>query len=73
MLVRKVTEIEATSPLGWGEALEEGLRRANKTLSGINEIEIRSKRIKIKNGRIVEYILRLNIIFTIADDYPLHL
>ena len=73
MHVYKVTEIEASSPLGWKEALEEGLNRANKTLSGINEIEIISKSVKIKDGKIAEYIVRLNIIFTIADDYPLHL
>ena len=45
MAVARVTELIASSPDGFREAVEEGLERAAKTLRGITGLEIAGKRV----------------------------
>jgi flavin-binding protein dodecin len=63
MAVARVTEIRASSPDGFQEAVIEGLKRASKTLRGLTGLEVLRKRVKVANGRIVEYRVDLKIIF----------
>lgn len=63
MAVARVTEIRASSPDGFQEAVIEGLKRANKTLRGLTGVEVLSKRVKVASGRIIEYRVDLKIIF----------
>jgi len=63
MAVARVTEIRASSPDGFQEAVVEGLKRANKTLRGITGVEVLSKRVKVADGRIIEYRVDLKLIF----------
>jgi flavin-binding protein dodecin len=63
MAVARVTEIRASSPDGFQEAVIEGLKRASKTLRGLTGLEVLGKRVKVANGKIVEYRVDLKIIF----------
>ena len=63
MAVARVTEIIASSPEGFREAVEEGLARATQTLRGITGLEVSNKRVKVERGLIVEYRVDMKIIF----------
>jgi dodecin len=61
--VARVTEIIASSPDGFREAVEEGLGRATRTLRNITGLEIIGKRVKVDRGQIVEYRVDMKIVF----------
>ncbi|HLK12445.1 MAG TPA: dodecin family protein [Candidatus Binatia bacterium] len=63
MAVARVTEVIASSPEGFREAVEEGLERAARTLRGITGLEVIGKRVKVERGQIVEYRVDLRITF----------
>jgi len=63
MAVARVTELIASSPDGFREAVEEGLERAAKTLRGITGLEIAGKRVKVERGQIIEYRVDLRVTF----------
>ena len=64
MAVARVTEIRASSPDGFQEAVIEGLKRATKTLRGITGLEVLGKRVKVgARGKIVEYRVDMKLIF----------
>ncbi len=65
MAVARVTEIRASSPEGFQEAVLEGLKRATKTLRGITGIEVLGKRVKVEAGKIVEYRVDMKLIFVL--------
>jgi hypothetical protein len=65
MAVARVTEIRASSPEGFQEAVLEGVRRAARTLRGITGIEVLDKRVKVEGGKIVEYRVDMKLIFVL--------
>ena len=67
MAVARVTEVIASSPDGFREAVEEGLVRAARTLRNITGLEVTGKRVKVDLGRIVEYRVDLKLIFLLED------
>jgi hypothetical protein len=67
MAVARVTEITASSPRGIQDAIEEGLRRASKTLRGITGLEVVSVKAKVEKGKVREYRVSLKITFVLED------
>jgi flavin-binding protein dodecin len=65
MAVARITEIIASSPEGFREAVEEGLERAAQTLRGITGLEVVEKRVKVERGLIVEYRVDMKIVFVL--------
>lgn len=63
MAVAKVTRITSSSPTSWQDAVQEGLKRASKTLRGITGLEIVSQKAKIIDGKITEYRVTIDITF----------
>jgi hypothetical protein len=61
--VARVTEIIASSPDGFREAVEEGVARAAETLRNLVGLEVVDKRVKIERGLIVEYRVGMKLIF----------
>ena len=61
--VARVTELIASSPDGFREAVEEGVARAARTLRNITGLEVLGKRVKVERGQIVEYRVEMKIIF----------
>jgi flavin-binding protein dodecin len=72
MWVSKVNELIGSSPDGFEEAARSVLERANRTVAGIRGIEVLDKRVKVQDGRIVEYRVRLRLVFDMAPDTALH-
>jgi len=58
-----VTEIIASSPDGFREAVEEGVARAARTLRNLTGLEVMSKRVKVERGLITEYRVDMKITF----------
>jgi dodecin len=67
MAVARVTEIVASSPDGFREAVDEGLARASRTLRGITGLEVIGKRVKVERGLIVEYRVEMKITFLLDE------
>jgi dodecin len=65
MAVARVSEVIASSPDGFREAVEEGLSRAASTLRGITGLEVIGKRVKVERGLIVEYRVDMKITFVL--------
>lgn len=63
MAVARVTEIIASSPDGFREAVEEGVARAASTLRNLTGLEVIGKRVKVERGLIVEYRVEMKLIF----------
>ena len=61
--VARVTEIIASSPDGFREAVEEGVARAAATLRNLTGLEVTGKRVKVQRGLIVEYRVEMKLIF----------
>lgn len=67
MAVARVTEITASSSKGIEQAIQEGLRRASKTLRGITGMEVVSVKAKVVRGKIQEYRVSLKITFVLEE------
>jgi dodecin len=67
MAVARVTEIVASSPDGFREAVDEGIARASRTLRGITGLEVIGKRVKVERGLIVEYRVEMKITFLLDE------
>ena len=63
--VARVTEIIASSPDGFREAVEEGVTRAAATLRNLTGLEVTGKRVKVQRGLIVEYRVEMKLIFVL--------
>jgi flavin-binding protein dodecin len=70
--VSKVNELIGSSPQSFEEAARSVVLRANRTLRGITGIEVLEKRVKVSDGRIEEYRVRLRLVFDMAPESVLH-
>ena len=67
MTVARVTEISATSPTSFEDALRQGIERANKTLRHVSSAWIKEQRVDLEEGRITDYQVNLLITFVLDD------
>lgn len=67
MSVARVTEIIASSKKGFEDALEQGLKRANKTLKNVQSAWVKDQYVQIKNGDVDQYRVALMITFILDD------
>jgi dodecin len=67
MSVAKVTEITATSPKSFDDAVRAGLKRASKTLKNIKGIWIKGFKVDVDNNRITDYRVDLKVTFVLDD------
>jgi flavin-binding protein dodecin len=63
--VARVTEIIAGSPKSFDEAIKVGFARATKTLRGVTGIRIMEFRIHVENSKVIEYRVRMEVIFVL--------
>jgi hypothetical protein len=63
--VARVTEIIAASPKSFDDAIQIGFARATKTLRGITGIRIMEMRVAVEDAKIVEYRVRMEVIFVL--------
>ena len=67
MSVARVTEIIASSPRSFDDAVLTGINRANKTLEQVKSAWIQDQQIKVDNGKIVEYRVSMKVTFVLKD------
>ena len=65
--VARVTEIIAASPKSFEDAITVGFKRATKTLRGITGMKIVEQRIAVENNKLVEYRVRMEVIFVLES------
>ena len=63
--VARVTEVISGSPNSFDEATKTGFERACKTLRGITGVRIVEQRISVKDNEMLEYRVRMEIIFVL--------
>jgi flavin-binding protein dodecin len=67
MSIAKVTEVISSSSKSFDDAVENGVKRASKTLKGITSAWVADQKVTIKDGRIDEYRVVLKITFVLED------
>lgn len=65
--VARVTDVIAASPKGFDDAINVGFSRATKTLRGITGMRVLEQRVAVENNQILEYRVRLEIIFVLEE------
>lgn len=67
MSVAKVTEIIASSTKGFDDAVEQGVKRADKTLKNIKSAWVKDQKAIVDGGEITEYRVTLKVSFVLKD------
>lgn len=67
MAVARVTELSATSPDSFDDAITQGVTRATKTLRNVTSAWVKEQRVEIKDNRIVEYQVNMLVTFVLDD------
>lgn len=67
MSIAKVSEISATSEIGFEEAIRMGIKRASKTLDNITGAWISEQKVDVKDGKIVCYRVNMRVTFVLTD------
>jgi dodecin len=67
MSVAKVSEISATSPKSFEDAIQQGLVRAGKTLRNIRGAWIKEQHVRVTDGKVTEYQVNMMVTFVLDD------
>ncbi|MCD7059074.1 dodecin family protein [Pelagibacterium xiamenense] len=67
MTVARVTEISATSPTSFDDAVQQGIARASKTLRGMKSAWVKDQNVEIEDGKISHYRVNLSVTFVLED------
>lgn len=65
--VARVTEVIAGSPKSFEDAIQLGFKRACKTLRGITGMRIVEQRVSVEDNEMIEYRVRMEIIFVLEE------
>lgn len=65
--VARVTEIIASSPKSFDDALDVGVDRACKTLDGVKGAWIKDQKVDVEDGKITAYRVTLMVTFVLKD------
>lgn len=72
MRVSKVNEFIGSSSVSFEDAANEVVKRANFTLRGVTGIEVTDKRLRIDEGKVTEYRVKIRLIFDMAPESAYH-
>ncbi len=68
MSVARVTEIKASSPKSFDDAIKAGVARAQKTLKNVKSAWIENQEVLIDDkGQITEYRVQMKVTFILED------
>lgn len=65
MTVARVTEISASSPESFEEAVRVGVERASKTLKNITGAWVKDQEVGIEDGRVTDFRVKMKITFVL--------
>jgi flavin-binding protein dodecin len=63
MTIAKVSEITSTSTKSFEDAVQQGIKRASKTLKNLTSAWVADQEVMITNGKITDYRVRLRVTF----------
>lgn len=67
MSIAKVTEVTSSSTKSFEDAVDQGIRRAGKTLKNIRSAWVKDQEVSVKGDEVVEYRVSLKITFVLDD------
>lgn len=67
MTVAKVSEITSTSSKSFADAIDKGIKRANKTLKNLTSAWIADQEVEIAQGKVTAYRVRLRVTFVLEE------
>jgi dodecin len=67
MAIAKVSEIIASSPKSFEDAIVQGIDRANKTLKNVRGAWIADQKVEVEKGKITEYRVTMRVTFVLKD------
>jgi flavin-binding protein dodecin len=67
MSVARITEINATSKKSLEDAIEEGIKRADKTLDNVKGAWIQDIKVDVEDGNIVQWRVFMKVTFVLRD------
>lgn len=67
MSVARVTEIIAGSSKSFEDAVNKGVKRACKTLKGVQGAWVDGQKVVVEDGKIKEYRVNLKVTFVLKD------
>ncbi len=63
MTIAKVTEITSTSTKSFEDAVQQGVKRATKTLKNLTSAWVADQEVMVENNKITAYRVRLRVTF----------
>jgi dodecin len=67
MSVAKVVEIHSESKKSFDDAIQQGIKRAGKTLKNMRGAWIADQKLDIEKGKVVGYRVSMRVTFVLAD------
>lgn len=67
MSVARVSEISATSTRSFEDALQQGVKRATKTLRNVKSAWVKEQSVTLENNQIKEYQVNMLVTFILDD------
>jgi flavin-binding protein dodecin len=67
MSVARVTEISATSPKSFEDAIQLGITRASATLRHVKSAWVKEQTVRVENGKPSEYQVNMMVTFVLED------
>ena len=67
MSVARVTEISSSSKKSFEDAVEEGVKRAAKTLRGVTGAWVKEQKVSVEDGKITGYQVNMMVTFILED------
>ena len=67
MSVAKVTEIIASSNKSFEDAVNQGVKRASKTLKGVKAVWVKDQKAIVEGGKISEYRVTMKVSFILKN------
>ena len=65
MSVARITEISATSPQSFEDAIRSGIERANKSLRNVKGAWVKEQEVVVENGQATEFKVIMKVTFVL--------
>ncbi|MCR9110027.1 MAG: dodecin family protein [Rhodobacteraceae bacterium] len=67
MSIARVTEISATSPQSFDDAVRQGIERANQTLRNVEGCWVKDMNVQVQDGSIKGYRVNMEVTFLLDE------
>ncbi len=67
MPVAKVVELSSSSKASFEDAIQQGVKRASKTLKNVEGAWIKEQKVDVANGKVVGYRVNMMVTFVLED------